>query len=165
MSIKLFIQLGIITLLIIITYQDLKYRVLDLKYAFFLLLLSIWYNSVHPILDYKSILQITVFILVNIFCLIGYFSLKHRKFINPINSKIGLGDIVFFLVIGPLFYIKTYILFFITGLLFSLLLYGVIIRFREKQKTIPLAGYLSIYLIIILLSNTFLNTTIFCLGI
>ncbi|MEP0266057.1 hypothetical protein [Dokdonia sp.] len=160
-----YILLGILIILIVIIYQDLKYRVLDLKYAVILLLLCIWYNSIHPILDYKNTFLITGFILVNVMCLTLYFSAKKRQFINPIDSKIGLGDIVFFVVIAPLFYLKAYILFFITGLLFSLLLYGVVIRFREKQKTIPLAGYLSIYLGLILLSNTIFNTTIFNLGI
>jgi len=159
------ILLGILMTLIIIVYHDLKYRVLDLKYAIILLLLCVWYNSIHPILDYQNALLITGFILVNILCLTLYFSIKNKQFINPIDSKIGLGDIVFFIVIAPLFYLKSYILFFITGLLFSLLLYSVVIRFREKQKTIPLAGYLSIYLGMILLFNTIFNTTIFNLGI
>lgn len=166
MSIELIIQLAIIGILMIIVYQDLRYRVLDLKYAIILLTLCIGYNTIHPILDYKNAFQIAGFILINIICLTLYFSVKNKQFVNPIDSKIGLGDIVFFLVIAPLFYIKAYILFFVTGMLFSLLLYGVFIRFREKQKkTIPLAGYLSIYLGMILLSNTFLNTTIFNLGI
>ncbi len=166
MGIETIIQLAIIGILIIIVYQDLKFRVLDLKYAIILLALCIGYNTIHPILDYINAFQIAGFVLVNIMCLTLYFSVKNKQFINPINSKIGLGDIVFFLVIAPLFYIKAYILFFVTGMLFSLLLYGVFIRFREKQKkTIPLAGYLSMYLVIILLSNIFLNTTIFNLGI
>lgn len=162
---NVFLLLGIIITLGIILYQDVKHRTLDIKFAIVLLLLCVGYNIVHPILDYKNALLIIGFILVNILCVTVYFSIKHKQIINPIDSKIGLGDIVFFIIIAPLFHLKSYILFFITGLLFSLLVYAVVIRFREKQKTIPLAGYLSLYLGMILLSNTFFKTTIFNLGI
>ncbi|WP_169668979.1 hypothetical protein [Flavivirga algicola] len=96
-----------------------------------------------------------VFLLINISGLTLYFSIKEKVFVNPIDRFIGLGDIVFFIAITPLFKLETFIPFFIVGLLFSLLLYAIILLFK-KIKTIPLAGYLALYLVInIVIQNVF----------
>ena len=62
---------------------------------------------------------------------------------------IGLGDVLFFLAITPLFNLKTYILFFIIGMIFSLVIH-ISVNAIKKQKTVPLAGYLSIILIVLI---------------
>jgi multisubunit Na+/H+ antiporter MnhE subunit len=59
---------------------------------------------------------------------------------------IGLGDILFFFAITPLFKLRTFILFFIIGMISSLLLHLLANKFK-KQENVPLAGYLSILLI------------------
>ena len=156
------ISLLIIGVLGIICYQDLRYRILDIKYAIILLVLCCWYNAKHPLLNYKDALAIIGFIVLNILALLLYFSVKEKRFTNPIDVKIGLGDIVFFLAVIPLFITRHYILFFISGLLFSLLIATTLKVISKKNKPLPLAGYLSIYLsgifiIYILFNNTFLN--------
>ena len=158
------IALGIIATLGIIIYQDLRYRILDVKYAILLLALCCWYNYKHPVLNYKSILFIVAFISINIALLFLYFSLKKKRLFNPVDTKIGLGDIVFFLAITPLFLLRQYILFFISGLLFSLLLSLAIKWITKQDKPLPLAGYLSIYLSSIFILNFIFNKTFLDLG-
>ena len=162
MGILTIISLLISIVLGIIFYQDLRYRTLDIRYAIILVVLCCWYNAIHPVLDYSQTLLILAFITINIGALIGYFSIKEKRFVNPIDTKIGLGDIVFFLAIVPLFLIHQYILFFISGLLFSLVLTLLTQYITKKTKPMPLAGYLSLYLgsifvINIIFKKAFLN--------
>jgi hypothetical protein len=87
-----------------------------------------------------------IFVLVNLIGLCFYFSLKHKKIINPIDTFVGLGDIVFFLAITPLFNKSDYILFFVFGLIFALILH-IGLSFIKPSNTVPLAGYMSLFLI------------------
>jgi len=79
--------------------------------------------------------------------------------INPINTVIGIGDIVFFIAIIPLFFSTTYILFFITGMLFSIACH--FIFNKRKELHVPLAGYLSIYLLLFIAINTLTANELF----
>ena len=149
------IQVAILVLISVLIYvfiQDFKSRsvhVLQLT-GIFLMALVINYNATD--LNLVDMGYNTVFILINILALVLYFSIKNRSFTNPIDTHIGLGDIVFFLVITPLFDFRSFILFFIFGLLFSLILY-IGINWFKQMKTIPLAGCLSLFLIIHLMDK------------
>ena len=57
-----------------------------------------------------------------------------------------MGDVLFFLAITPLFGSTNYVLFFITGMFLSALFHG-LISLKKKAGTIPLAGYLAMYLV------------------
>lgn len=81
--------------------------------------------------------------------------IKTKEPMTAMKESIGLGDILFLLAVIPLFQFRNYILFIITGMIFSLLLFlGV--RFFKKMDTVPLAGYLSLFLIGILATDFFL---------
>jgi len=158
------VNITIVINLIIIVYQDFRFRILDVKYAITLLLLCLWHNIQDPLLSYRDILLIITFIGLNLLFLVGYFSFKKRRFFNPIDKELGLGDIVFFIAVSPLFLLHQYILFFVSGLLLSLLLGLVTQFFSKKIKTLPLAGYLSFYLCSIFLINLMFDKAIFNLG-
>ncbi len=165
MGLNTIISISIIMVLAIIIYQDLKFRFLDVKYAVLLLLLCIWYHIENPLLNYGNILLILGFIGLNLVLLIAYFSLKKGRFFNPIDRLLGLGDIVFFMAIAPLFLVHQYILFFISGLLFSLVLTLSLRLVTKKEKNLPLAGYMSIYLGSIFLINLLFNKAFLNLGL
>lgn len=135
-------------------YQDIKNRAIHivLPILIFVSALIINYYSSHLVL--KGILLNVAFITINIVGLVVYFSIKNRAAINPIDKSIGLGDIVFFLAITPLFGLQSFILFFISGLIFSLL-FQTIYNLFKKTETIPLAGYLSLFLIANVFAKTF----------
>jgi len=95
------------------------------------------------------------FVAINMIGIVLYFSIKSKQLINPIDNVIGLGDVIFFIVITPLFSLKPFILFFIIGLLFSLITHLIYSAFK-KSENIPLAGYLSIFLVVhLVVKNVF----------
>lgn len=140
------IYLLLVTTLFFVLYSDIKYRTIHVFLPIFLFCLSLLVNYFNEDLSFYDIVYNIGFVLINILGLIVYFSLKEKTFTNPIDTLIGFGDIVFFIAITPLFNLKEYVLFFIVGLLFSLLIHSVIFLFK-KNKAIPLAGYLALFLV------------------
>ncbi|WP_308993686.1 hypothetical protein QLS71_007920 [Mariniflexile litorale] len=137
----------LIVVLTVVLYQDIMNRTIHITLPVSLFLIAMSINFISIDLDFYNILYNIAFVLINILGLTLYFSFKNKVFINPIDTFIGLGDIVFFIAITPLFTLKPFILFFIIGLLFSLLVHGVYSIFKNG-KTIPLAGYLALFLMI-----------------
>jgi hypothetical protein len=92
------------------------------------------------------------FILLQFLLLVAYFSLKNRKLTNIIDSHIGLGDILFFVVLSAAFSPLNFIFFYVLSLLFSLL--GMIVyrtSGKMADREIPLAGTVSSVLMIALM--------------
>lgn len=155
------LNLLLIGVLIMVLYQDMMKRTIHVTLPIVLFLIGIVVNVISSDLDFYNMFYNIAFISINISGLVLYFSLKNRGFINPIDSFIGLGDIAFFIAITPLFNLKPFILFFILGLLFSLMVHGVFLLIN-KVKTIPLAGYLALFLMInIVAKNVFKINTLF----
>ena len=75
-----------------------------------------------------------------------YISFKNKSFLNPFKNYFGLGDLLILVAVAPLFLLQQYILFFIVSMIFSILLHLSLLRFL-KEKTVPLAGYISLLLI------------------
>ena len=145
-----FILISLYTLLILVllitVYQDIKQRTIHVALPVAIFILAIATNYFVSEINFKDVVLNILFIVFNITVLVVYFSIKHKKIINPIDTFIGLGDIVFFIAITPLFSLKPFVLFFIGGLVFSLLIH-IISNLFTTIKTIPLAGYLSVFLI------------------
>jgi len=145
--------------LFFVLYYDIKKRTIHFILPLLIFFLATLINYMSISLRLSDIVYNISFVLINIFGVTLYFSLKAKALVNPVNDSIGLGDIVFFIAITPLFNLKTFILFFIIGLLFSLLIHGIALLFK-KAKTIPLAGYLSLFLVISLLMKNVFNINI-----
>lgn len=66
----------------------------------------------------------------------------------------GLGDLLFYIAITPLFLLHNYVLFFILSLFFAVCMqFG--LKKIIKEQTVPLAGFSSLFLFIILLKDSF----------
>ncbi|PXY41155.1 hypothetical protein DMB65_09375 [Flavobacterium cheongpyeongense] len=83
-------------------------------------------------------------------------SLKTKKFLNPFENYFGLGDLLFYIAITPLFLLKNYILYFILSMLFAILMQLGLKKFI-KEETVPLAGFSALFLFIILLKDNFID--------
>lgn len=143
--------------LLIITFQDFKDRsihVFGVVAVFLMGLLLLWFEDG----ELSGFIAPALFILVVFFGLWIYLSIKQRQLINPLKNHIGLGDVLFFFAITPLFSLKNYMLFFITGMLLSLILSGL---FTKKNSMIPLAGILALYLAFLKIGTLFLSVDIF----
>lgn len=96
--------------------------------------------------EWNIVLMNIAFVVMVILGLILYISIKENRLVNIFKAHFGIGDLVFFIAVTPLFSNRNFILFFITGIVFSGALHWMVQRQRSGE-TIPLAGYLSIYLI------------------
>jgi len=140
----------------LVVYQDTNRRTIHVILPVIVFLLALVINYYTSYLTLSSLWMNALFILINIAGLILYSSLKSRKIINPINKMLGIGDVLFFMAITPLFNLKPFILFFVLGLVFSLLIHLSYSLFK-KVKTIPLAGYLALFLILNVASHYTIN--------
>ncbi len=143
--------------LLIITYQDFKDRSIHLAWliAVFLCAIALLWIQGQALSD---LISPVLFVIIVLFVLWIYLSLKQKRFLNPLKNHIGLGDVFFFLAITPLFNLHNYMLFFITGMLLSLIVSGL---FTKKNRMIPLAGILALYLTILKIGSFFLEKDIF----
>jgi len=96
------------------------------------------------------------FLLFTFSVLIAYMGLKNKAFINPFKNYFGLGDLLFYLAITPFFILANYILFFILSMIFSIIVFFIFRKIINKES-IPLAGYASILLIIVLGKDLLFN--------
>lgn len=66
--------------------------------------------------------------------------IRYRDWANPLNKHIGVGDVLFFLTLTPMFEFKDYLIFLITALAFSLAWWIIMVALRRKAQTIPLVA-------------------------
>ena len=126
--------------------QDLKYRQIHILLPILLLGIGLfqYFYMEQPFID---LIYSTAFLTTTLLGGYLYIIIKNRQVINPFKSIIGIGDIFYFIAILPFFSTKNYILYFITGMFFSLLGFLVLKAFSNTIKTVPLAGLLALYFI------------------
>ena len=144
-----------IIVLIIITIQDIAYRRIHVLSIIALLGLSIW-KAIY-LGDLRSVVfesgLIICFLVIQVLLVQLYFKIRQGNWVE-IDKQIGWGDILLLLSIIPLFSLKSYTLFYCFSILFSLLLHITIkLSKLTKDNRIPLAAYLSIFLIGLLSIN------------
>lgn len=141
-------------ILALITYYDFKYRAVPLYIlviaVIFGMLVSIFKNGFSGALYYAGVNIFLVIIQLVLTTL--YFSIRNKKLTNIINSYLGSGDVLFFLVVIFCFSPVNFIIFIILSGLLILIFYAP----SKKRNLIPLAGCQSILMCIILyFSNVF----------
>jgi len=136
-------------------YQDIKDRTIHVLW-FVVIFIATGLINYELTNDWIDSVYALLFLIVNISVLFLYTSVKNKRIINIFQSHLGLGDVLFFIAIIPLFSVRNFILFFITGMIVSMILHLLFNTF-QKQLTIPLAGYLSLFLISIL-SYSFISS-------
>ena len=136
-------------------YQDIKDRMIHVLWFVVIFSATISVNYVFANNWFDTLLSL-IFLGVNVSVLFVYISLKNKKITNILETHLGLGDILFFIAVIPLFSVRNFVLFFILGMFVSMTLHLLFNRF-QKHLTIPLAGYLSLFLISIL-SYSFISS-------
>lgn len=138
-----------------IFYQDFKYRKINVLLPLILFMVSLYFfKTKTPFPDLIYFFNL-FFLLLILMVLMVYMSIKNKRFLNPFTNYFGLGDLLFFVAISPLFLTREYVLFFILSMLFSILL-QTILKKVLKEQSVPLAGYSALLLIIIVASDLFL---------
>lgn len=136
---QLFLIIALLVILTLVTYQDFKHR------AVYWILFPVLALGSILVADWNEFTFIswginTIFISFQLGVLWLYFFTKEKKAYNYINKYLGLGDVLFMVVLIFWFTPINFIIFFITSLSISLLY---ILLFQRKvlssYKT-PLAG-------------------------
>lgn len=128
--------------------DDLKSRSVHL-YWFIILLIGLLGMSLTTNLwiEVAINLGVNLLFLFLLFALLSlYFSIRQKRIVNLFETHIGLGDILFFLVICFYFPFVNYIVFFTVSLIFSLLVSPIIFYFQGRRRHIPLAGLQALFL-------------------
>jgi hypothetical protein len=76
-----------------------------------------------------------------------YLLIRHGAWVNPVDRFIGLGDVLFFVVLALGLSRSNFIVFLLTGLAFCVPAYLLLIRLHSSTpRTVPTAGFLALYL-------------------
>jgi len=148
----------ICTLLFAIAAQDFKERaVVSILFPVLFFLIGIY-------VVLKNGLQITLLQTVLNLVLILFFSvslfliygIREKSFKRIINKKLGMGDLVFWASVTPLFSVLNFVLWFISSLVFTLIAYlcfTLIYKQKKDEFKIPLAGFQALFLAAMLIIN------------
>lgn len=66
--------------------------------------------------------------------------IKSRKLVNPVNRYIGLGDVLFFVVLTPLFPFKRFAWLLVACMIFSLVWWWMARAGKKPPKNVPLVA-------------------------
>ena len=146
-------------LLILLSYQDFRYRAIS-WWLIPLLFVFLAYNNIKNT-SFELVLQNLFlnlsFVLIQIGLLFLYFSIKNKRFINIIDTYIGIGDLLFFLVLAVSFSFFNYIFFQVISLTLVAFFFGVFKLLKKVlNPEIPLAGGMSLlFFICFILGNKY----------
>lgn len=140
----LFIKIILSFALALILFQDYKERQV---YWFLFPLIgllggALFFKKVSIEIFINAVLINLIFVLFLLLIVLLYARLKLKT--NILNT-IGLGDILFFLFSTVFFSSVSFIIIFISALIFSLLLHLYKKPSSEYQVTVPLAGYMALF--------------------
>ncbi len=148
-------SLPILIVLGFIIYEDFKFRAVT-WYLFPLLALLI---LVEDIVVYISLMSFQVFVINFLFIIIQlitvtlYLSIKNRRWVWIWEQYLGLGDILFFLVLCLFFSSFNLIIFYLGSLLLTVIAVLLLRRIYPSFIIIPLAGLQSCFLAALIVFN------------
>lgn len=137
--------------LIIIFYQDIKDRLV------WWFLLPIFTLSAGILYYFKTLGEIYIMnVLTNILLLgvilgLAYVYARFKMKVNFLKEAFGLGDVLFFIGLCAAFPSISFIVFFVSCLIFSLILHYFL--GNKNNYTIPLAGYASVFILFVYLAD------------
>lgn len=139
-----FFKIVLILIFIIIFYQDFKERLVNwFLYVFVgILAFSIHCSSSNfnfALFNIKINLLIVLGILM--VCYIYSKVIMKKVFFDEV---MGLGDVFFFIAISLGFTVIPFLVLFVFSLVFSLFLH-LVLNYKKKELTLPLAGYMSLF--------------------
>lgn len=140
------LNIALTIMLVLAFYQDKKFRSIDIFiFAGIALISSLYFHFSDYLI--QGLIMNWIFTVIVISGLILCISIREKRPVNIFKAHFGVGDLVFFIVVSPLFANQNFILFFITGIVFSCCMHVLMSQIKRSGETVPLAGYLSLYLI------------------
>jgi ABC-type sugar transport system permease subunit len=147
------INIALLLLLGITIYQDFRYRGIWWGIIPALLVVLIWRGLYTENIETLTTLFFKngTFLLMQWLGITLYYSAKERRLVNVIDRYIGIGDLLFFVALSIAFSQFNFVAFMVVGFMLTILGYGFYhLLSRKAEKSIPLAGTMSILLIALL---------------
>lgn len=153
----LFLKILAVFCCIIICYQDFKERAVFwfLFPLLGILLGALQFAQVSSPFFYTSI--VTNAVLITLILVLLYLYARFVSKERFLDHSLGLGDILFFYALGIGFPPISFSLLFASSVLFSLLVY-LILKKRLSMETVPLAGFMALYLIVVIGYSMWFNS-------
>jgi len=151
---NLYIEILFITTLTMLFYQDIKER----KISVWVLVVGLFLGGILHFLQQTQIVFVSSIVMnITFIALVFGVLCLYAKIIlqNNIFEVFGMGDLLFFILLAVSLPILSFLIVFIFSLLFSLLVF-ILTKRKLKEKTVPLAGLQSLFLILVLLANKFI---------
>lgn len=145
--------IGLLLCLLLVFFQDWKYRRIHVGLPLAIALCSFYVIHQKNEFLFRSIAFNLGFLGLTLSILTLYMSLKSKQFSNPFQNYFGLGDLLFYAAIAPLFILQNYILFFILSMIFAI---GLQMGLKKiiKGNTVPLAGFSALFLSMVILNDS-----------
>jgi hypothetical protein len=147
--------ISLLLCLLLVFFQDWKYRRIHVILPLAIFLCSFYVIYQGNLSQFKNVVFNLVFLGLTLGILTIYMSLKNKRFLNPFQNYFGMGDLLFYVAIAPLFVIQNYILFFILSMIFAI---GLQMGLKKiiAEQTVPLAGFSALFLCIVILKDSLL---------
>ncbi len=149
-----------------IIYQDFKYK--SITWVLFppglAIAVVLGLQNTLPLSLIKNTAINYLFLTVQIFLVACYFIFIRKNTIRELKKYFGLGDILFFLIIGIFISPVNFIFYLIISFFAITAGYSVYFLIKggiEQKKQIPLAGLMSVFLLLLLLSDKLLSINIY----
>lgn len=141
----------------IICYQDFKERAV-FWFLFPLLAISLCTLQImHISTPFFYVSIVTNIALITLILVLLYLYARFILKEDFIDHSLGLGDVLFFYALGIGFPPISFSLLFASSILFSLLVY-LVLKKKLNVKTVPLAGFMALYLIFVIVYSIFFNS-------
>jgi hypothetical protein len=151
------LYLSMVLILAFIAYQDFKFRAVT-WFLFPLLAIVIIIENYFllplSLLFYPFLINF-LFFGIQLVLITIYLSLKKKTLIKVWENYLGLGDILFFIILCLFFSPINFILFYLISLVFTILAVFIINRRSKVITLIPLAGIQSLMLMALVILNLF----------
>lgn len=154
-------NITLICLLILIVYQDFRFRGIN-WFILFLTMINMLITRLleQPINIFEEAIKLG-FLTINFLVLFVYYSIKNKRITNIVNKYLGIADILLFIGICFVFSPINFILFFVSSLFIALILSFVLGNTStDKNFEIPLAGLVGIQLTILIVINLLFNVSL-----
>ncbi len=152
------INFCLVVFLLVISFQDFKQREISwllIPFTFLALFLDATYFITSDLIIKNTLLNLA-FVTVQLLLLTLYMSIKNKKITNILHQHLGLGDLLFFVVLCVAFSPINFIVFYLFSMMTTLvgyIAYAVIFP-KKNLKEIPLAGAMASILVVTILINT-----------
>ncbi|WP_293917938.1 MULTISPECIES: hypothetical protein [unclassified Sphingobacterium] len=153
----MWLKIFIVLILILIAYQDFRYRGVT-WYFFPLLFLGLSAISIrdygwHEVSLYSALNLL--FIVLQLLILQLYFRIRNGHWQWIFDTVLGWGDVVFFIAIAVYFTLWGYFMFFVLSLGFALVMSLLLRMGTKKEITVPLAGWQAVLFLILFVLEHF----------